>query len=311
MPPRHRAAESFGMVPAGLRCFLAVAQAGSMREAALRLRLAQSAISRRIQQLEEELGVVLLERGARGVALTPAGEILLHHGREATNLNERLRAELDALRGVRRGHVVVRLLESFAAAGLLSALAHFRATYPMVTLDISVAGSDVIMASLRERTCHLGVVFNPAADPELEVLASASEPLAVMVAPNHPLATAAKVTLADLAGMPLVAPARPGPSRDLFDTACRAAKVSIRPMLEANSPHIAAAFVADGRGAAVMMSRNLSLYLALGRVKAIPLADQLLSGGRLCLLSRKGRRLPAAAEAMAASLTRALEQQAV
>ena len=137
------------MMPPGLRCFLAVAQAGSMREAALRLRLAQSAISRRIQQLEEELGVQLLERGARGVGMTPAGEILLHHGREATQLTERLRADLDALRGVRRGHVVVRLVESFAASGLSSALASFRAAYPAVTLDISVVGSEAILAALR------------------------------------------------------------------------------------------------------------------------------------------------------------------
>lgn len=82
------------MTPPGLRAFLAVAQAGSVREAAARLRLAQSAVSRRIQQMEQQLGVVLLERGARGVTLTPAGEILLHHAREASQQVERLQAEL-------------------------------------------------------------------------------------------------------------------------------------------------------------------------------------------------------------------------
>ena len=209
------------MLPAGLRCFLAVAQAGSMREAALRLRLAQSAISRRIQQLEEELGVQLLERGARGVALTPAGEILLHHGREATQLTDRLRADLDALRGVRRGHVVLRIVESFAANGLSSSLSAFRAAYPAVTLDVNVVGSEAILASLRDRTCHLGIAFNPAVDPEVEVLASATEPMAVMVAPHHPLAGATTLTLAELSGIPLVAPSYLGSSRALFDTACR------------------------------------------------------------------------------------------
>jgi DNA-binding transcriptional LysR family regulator len=298
------------MMPPGLRCFLAVAQAGSMREAALRLRLAQSAISRRIQQLEEDLGVQLLERGARGVALTPAGEILLHHGREATQLTERLRADLDALRGVRRGHVVLRLVESFAASGLSTALASFRAAYPAVTLDIAVVGSEAILAALRDRTCHLGIAFNPSADPEVEVLASATEPLAVMVAPTHALAGAEKLTLSELAGMPVVAPSYLGSSRALFDTACRAARVAIRPVLETNSPHVAAAFVADGRGVAVMVPRVLALHAALGRVKAIPLVDPLLNGGRIALLARRGRRLPAAAEAMSASLARVLEQHA-
>ncbi|NKC29329.1 LysR family transcriptional regulator [Falsiroseomonas selenitidurans] len=296
------------MLPPGLRCFLAVAQAGSMREAAQRLRLAQSAISRRIQQLEEDLGVQLLERGARGVGLTPAGEILLHHGREATQLTERLRADLDALRGVRRGHVVLRLVESFAASGLAGALAAFRSAYPAVTLDVAVVGSEAILAALHDRTCHLGIAFNPGADPEVEVLASAPEPLAVMLAPGHRLADAASLTLADLAGLPLVAPSHLGSSRALFDTACRAARAPIRPVLETNSAHVAAAFVADGKGVAVMVPRVLALHLALGKVRAVPLADPLLNGGRVALLARRGRRLPAAAEALSASLARALEQ---
>ncbi|MGX9966132.1 LysR family transcriptional regulator [Roseomonas sp. F4] len=296
------------MLPPGLRCFLAVAQAGSMREAAQRLRLAQSAISRRIQQLEEELGVQLLERGARGVGLTPAGEILLHHGREATHLTERLRADLDALRGVRRGHVTLRLVESFAANGLAAGLAAFRAAYPAVTLDIAVVGSEAILAALHDRTCHLGIAFNPSADPEVEVLASAAEPFAVMLAPNHKLADAPSLTLAELAGMPLVAPSHLGSSRALFDTACRAARVPIRPVLETNSPHVAAAFVADGKGVAVMVPRVLALHLELGKVRAVPLADPLLNGGRIALLARRGRRLPAAAEALSASLARVLEQ---
>ncbi|WP_431282238.1 LysR family transcriptional regulator [Humitalea sp. 24SJ18S-53] len=299
------------MIPAGLRCFLAVAQAGSMREASAVLHLAQSAISRRIQQLEEDLGAQLLERGARGVALTPAGEILLHHGREATNLTERLRADLDALRGVRRGHVVLRVVESFASSGLPAALAGFAAAYPAVTLDISVTGSDATLAALRERDCHLGVAFNPTPDPDIEVLASAPEPFAVMLAPQHPLAGAPRLTLAALAGFPLVAPSHLGASRQLFDLACRAARVMIRPMLETNSPHVAAAFLADGRGVAVMAPQLLALHVALGRVKAVPLADRLLAdrllaGGRIALLSRRGRRLPPAAEAMAASVARVL-----
>ena len=295
------------MVPAGLRCFIAVAQAGSMREAAQRLQLAQSAISRRIQQLEEDLGVQLLERGARGVALTAAGEILLHHGRESISLNERLRAELDALRGVRRGHVVVRVLETFAASGLAAGLTQFRAAHPAVTLDISVAGSAVTLEALRERACHLGVVFNPPTDPDLELLASAAEPMAVMLAPHHPLAEAPSLTVRDLASLPVVAPSR-GPSRELFEAACRAADLQIRPVLEANSPHIAAAFVADGTSAAVMMARMVSLHAALGREKVVPLADPMLNTGRIALMARRNRRLPAAADALAACLVRVMEE---
>jgi DNA-binding transcriptional LysR family regulator len=183
------------MLLPGLRAFLAVAEAGSMREAAGRLRLAQSAVSRRIQLMEEELGAALLERGARGVALTPAGEILLRHAREASQQAERLLADLDALRGVRRGHVMVRTVESFAASTLPRVLGRFRSAYPAVTLDVTVAGSDAILAAVRDRLCHVGIAFNPPADPDVEVLASVAEPLAVAVGPGHSLARAKRASL--------------------------------------------------------------------------------------------------------------------
>ncbi len=298
------------MIPPGLRAFLAVAQAGSVREAAARLRLAQSAVSRRIQQMEQQLGVVLLERGARGVTLTPAGEILLHHAREASQQVERLQAELDALRGIRRGHVVLRTVESFAAGTLPRVLTAFRAAYPAVTLDVTVAGSDAILAAVRDRVCHLGIAFNPPVDQEVAVLGSVAEPLALAVAPGHPLAGASRVSLAQLKGLPLVVPARLGGSRLLFDAACRASGWEPRPVMETNSPQVVAAFLADERSAAVISPGILAAQVALGRVVTVPLTEQLLARGRIALLARRGRRLPPAAEALSAALARALSEAA-
>jgi DNA-binding transcriptional LysR family regulator len=306
MPFEHRSGQEARMLLPGLRAFLAVAQAGSMREAAARLRLAQSAVSRRIQMMEEELGVALLERGARGVALTPAGEILLHHAREASQQAERLVADLDALRGVRRGHVAVRTVESFAASTLPHVLGSFRSAYPAVTLDVTVAGSDAILAAVRDRLCHFGIAFNPPADPEVEILGSVAEPLAVAVGPGHPLSRAKRVSLAQVAELPLVAPARLGGSRLLFDAACRAANAAIRPALETNSAHVVAAFLADDQSVAILSPGILSEQVASGRVIIRELAEPLLAGGRISLLTRRGRRLPPAAEALGILLARAL-----
>ncbi|MGG5808543.1 LysR family transcriptional regulator [Falsiroseomonas sp. CW058] len=297
------------MLPPGLRCFLAVAQSGSMREAANRLRLAQSAVSRRIQLLEEELGLPLLERGARGVALTPAGEILLEHGREALLQDERLRAGLDALRGIRRGHVVLRCVASFGAAELPGVVAEFQAAHPAVTLDIGVEGSESVMLDVRERRCHLGVAFNPAADPDAEVLASAVEPIMAVVAPTHPLAGRADLSLKDVAPYPVIMPTRLGRVRQLVDAACGAARVELHSVLETNSTHLIAAIVAGGRAVSIMSPRVLALHRATGRVIFVPLADRNLNSGRLVLVARRGRRLPGAASAMAAALAAAIEKR--
>lgn len=280
-----------------------------MREAAHRLRLAQSAISRRIQLLEEELGIQLLERGARGVALTPAGEILLEHGREALAQDERMRAELDALRGIRRGHVVLRVVASFGAAELPAVVTEFQAAHPQVTLDIGVVGSEAVMADVRERRCHLGIAFNPPADADVEVLASAVEPVMAVMAPDHPLARAERLSLRDLAPHPLIMPTRLGRTRSLIDSASRTARVELTCALETNSTHLIAALVAGGEKVAVMAPRVLSLHRAVGRVVFVKLTDPDLSAGRMMLVSRRGRRLSGAAEAMAASLAAAIEKR--
>lgn len=296
------------MLPAGLRCFVAVAQSGSMREASQRMRLAQSAISRRIQLLEEELGTQLLERGARGVALTPAGEILLQHARDAMLQEEQLRAELDALRGLRRGNVVVRSVPGFSAGAMRTAVAAFHAAHPAVTLDIGVAQSSAILSALRERSCHLGIVFSTTEEEEADMLplASAPEPLAAVMSTRHKLAGARSLTLAETLDHPLVVPLRQTAARRCFDAACAAAGLVARPLLQTNSPHLAAHFVAGGNAIAVMIPHVMSPYFESGSMQAIRLSDPPLNAGRVTLLRRQGRRLPAAAEALAIALANGL-----
>jgi DNA-binding transcriptional LysR family regulator len=295
------------VLTAGLRCFLAVAQSGSMREAAHRLRLAQSAISRRIQQLEEQLGAQLLERGARGVVLTAAGEILVQHGRDAMLADERLRAELDALRGIRRGHVTLRVVASFGAAELPAVVAEFQRAHPQVTLDVGVVGSEAVIADVRERRCHLGVAFNPPADPDVEVLASAVEPVMAVMSPSHPLADRGALALKQLEPYPIVLPTRLGRAAQLVDSACQAARVRLRSMLETNSTHLVASTVAGGEAISLMSSRVMTLHRATGRVRFVPVLDRELNSARMVLVARRGRRLSGAAEAMAKALVTAIE----
>jgi DNA-binding transcriptional LysR family regulator len=113
------------MLHNSLRYVLAVAQAGSIRVAANALNVAQSAISRQILNLEEDLGVILFERHARGVSLTPAGEVFLRFARETRGLAERVRSEIDALNGVRHGMVRVWSIDSVSQDVLPCAMASF------------------------------------------------------------------------------------------------------------------------------------------------------------------------------------------
>jgi LysR family transcriptional regulator of abg operon len=141
-----------------VRDFLAVAERGSLRAAARQLNGSQPAISRSIQELERELGVVLFERSPSGVQLTPMGSVFLRRASAVRNELRLAQEELDQLRGETHGRLTVALSSVPHIALLPHALQPFRARYPHVTIDIRDAMYPTIEADLKESRvdCYMG-----------------------------------------------------------------------------------------------------------------------------------------------------------
>lgn len=276
-----------------------------MREAAEHLRIAQSAISRQIQNLEIELSCTVFERGPRGVTLTAAGEALLRFIRESNHLGARLQDEINRLNGIQRGHLVVATVEGFATGGFPDALSRFTQMNPAVTLEVIVANSTSIAPGVSEDRHDIGVLFNPH-DERLNIVASVKAPLSALMAPWHPCAKRGQLSLRDLHGYPLVAPARYGGSRELYEAACRLARRPLQPVLETNSAHIAAAFLRSTDGIAVMSPRMAVPYLQSGQLVALQMRERTFSEGILAVVTRSGRRLSSAGEILCAMLAKAL-----
>lgn len=119
-----------------LRDVITVAERGSLRAAARHLGLAQPAITRSIQELERELGVALFERQAKGMVLTPMGELFVRRASAAQGELRRAREEIDQLRGQSTGRISVGLSTVSHIALLPRVLDTFRARYPEVFLDL-------------------------------------------------------------------------------------------------------------------------------------------------------------------------------
>jgi len=186
-----------------VRYFVAVAQAGNVTRAAERLHLSQPALSAAVKQLEQQLGVALLERSGRGVALTAAGELLLTRGRE---LLEQAGAVEEEIRGRGGGEPVGRLrlgLSPTARYGvgpaLLSACA---AAAPAAMLYSSEDTTGALLRDVAAGRLDLAVVFcAPAALPDgVQLEPLRDEPAVVHVPAGHRFAGRAAVTLSDLAG---------------------------------------------------------------------------------------------------------------
>ena len=130
----------------------AVARAGSIRKAAESLFITPSALDRRVQDLERELGAELFERHARGMRLTAAGELFLHHVRAQRADFERIHAEIEHLKGMRRGTVAIAASQALAFSVLPELINRFRRANPGITFKVRICDRQAVVVALRARS---------------------------------------------------------------------------------------------------------------------------------------------------------------
>jgi len=179
-----------------------VARRGSLAAAAEVLNYTPSAVSQQIAALEREAGATLLERRARGVVLTEAGQTLVAHADAVIAELEAAEVALRELADLRRGRL---RMASFATAGatvLPRAVGVFRARHPGIELSVGQANPGESLAMLREGRLDLALTvdLDPAPAEGVEVIPLFDDPVQLAVHRDHPLATAAEFRLEDLAG---------------------------------------------------------------------------------------------------------------
>lgn len=145
-----------------LRALVTVAEHGNFSEAALQLELSQSAISHAIASLEEELGVLLLSRGRHGAHLTPVGERVIGHARQALQLLEAMVKEANLEKGLDGGSVRIACFRSVATHVLPTAIARFRSHFPQITVTITEHSDYLgVEQALREGRADIGFTILP------------------------------------------------------------------------------------------------------------------------------------------------------
>ncbi|MBD2449363.1 LysR family transcriptional regulator [Nostoc sp. FACHB-152] len=181
-----------------LRAVVAVAERGNFSEAALELQLSQPAISHAIATLEEELGVPLFARGRHGAVLTPAGERILYHARQALQSLEMMEREANLHKGLHGGHVRIASFRSVATHLLPKAIAKFHNQFPEVAITIieSMAYTDVEQC-LRDGRADIGVTYLPTSD-EFETWEILRDEYVVLLPPAAKI-QGAKITWDDIA----------------------------------------------------------------------------------------------------------------
>ena len=190
-----------------LRYFVAVAEEENVTRAAAKLRVAQPAVSRQIRDLEDELGLALLERTAKSVRLTDAGRVFLDEARAVlARANEAIKAARAVDAGL-RGELNVGYAPSLTVEILPRALRRFQAEFPKVRVLLHDFSTEEMVAGLRDDRLQVAlmVALSPRQLRGLRFHELARYPLCVAVAPGHRLARRRTVSLAQTVDEPLIA----------------------------------------------------------------------------------------------------------
>jgi DNA-binding transcriptional LysR family regulator len=270
--------------------FFEAVRLGSVRAAADFLDVAPSAVSRQIAQLEHELSAPLLERHRRGVKPTEAGDRVLGYYRQRLSQQEVLLESLQALRGLQSGAVVLAIGEGFID-GLAGPLTEFSTLYPKVELQVNVCGTNEVIRQVVEDEAHLGLVFNPPADPKIRSHAHQKQPVCVMVSPDHPLALhEGPIPLKGLDGYRLGLLGVSYGIRQILTQAEQQSGVSLMPTLTCNTFAMLKRFAMKG-GVTLLPTFVVVDELESGKLVALPLESPVFSESQVHIISRLGRQL--------------------
>jgi DNA-binding transcriptional LysR family regulator len=278
----------------------------SVRRAGDQLDVAPSAISRQITRLEEELGVSLIDRSARGLGLTEAGALVLEHAERSVQEVNDLRAALLDLKGLRSGRVRVASVEGMAAYFLARYLAIFEKDNPGISVQLSVIGSRAVLDTLRDRAADMALAFNAPMPSPFREHARLDQPLCLIVAPSHPLANRKSVSMKELADCRMALPDESFQIRFLVEHMAARMGVKLKVALETNTLDTVKGVVRNSQ-----LVTFLPRYAALREVSdedlcAVPLREREFTATRVSLLTSKTVKLAPAAQALLKTLKTAM-----
>jgi DNA-binding transcriptional LysR family regulator len=284
-----------------------VARCSSIRRAAERLNVTASAVNRRIADLETELGAPLFDRRPRGVRLTAAGEVFVRYLRAHNGEVERMKSQIEDLKGLRRGTVRIACSQALALDFLPRQIAEFRQTHPLVSFDLKVADHQWAMAALAAYEVDLVIVFRPTFVANFQPLMTLEQRLVAVVAKNHPLASRKTVRLSDCAAYPVAMPERSIGGRQLLEEVFARTGLTFKIAVESNSFEML-------RGL-VIHAGLISFQIKIGTNRAgnrLGIVTRDIDGrdvphAKLVIGQLRGRNLPIVTSVFAEILTRKLE----
>ena len=256
-----------------LRLFTAIADERSLTRAAEREHLALAAVSKRISDLEGQLGVSLLYRQPKGVELTPAGHALLHHARNLLDGLQQMDADLSEFSQGVKGHVRIHANTSAVIEFLPEDLSSFARLHPEVKVDLEERVSSDTLRALREGLTDIGIFAGHLAVDDLQVFGYRQDQLVLVTPRDHPLARREQLALRDAVGYDFIGLQQDASLHTLLQQSAQQLGTPLRLRIQVRSFEAICRMIHTGMGIGVLPEQVVRNYLPALDVAMVRLSD--------------------------------------
>ena len=278
-----------------LEVFLAVAREKSFSRAAQALHRTQPAVSQAIRRLEDELGEPLFDRSSKDGSMTAAGRVLYDFAHQMLNLRHNAHAAIRELRDLHRGKLSLSANE-YTVTSLLPLIPIFRGRHPHIKIEVKRSLASRISREVLNREVEIGVVSFKPTDQNIKSLPVATDELALVVPPDHPLAGKQVVSVKELGAETFIAHNVPSPYREKVIKTFEKYRTPLNITMELPTLEAIKRLVESGMGVALIPRLTAQTEIERKQLVGLSVREMRLER-KLHLIFRKGATLSHAATA--------------
>jgi DNA-binding transcriptional LysR family regulator len=258
---------------AQLEALIAIVRERGFSRAAERLARTQPAISIAIKKLEEEVGVPLLDRGRKKIALTDAGEVMLEYAQKIINLRVEAISSIDELRQLHHGKVAVGANESTSLYFLPNIILAYRQQHRHIKVEVYRTSSEQLSRMVKEHRLDFAILAYDPQDTQLESFPVLQDELVLIMNPKHLLAKKKKVTVQELGQERFLAHNVKSPARDRVIQFFRDHQVPLNISIELATIETIKRFVEMDLGLAIVPRMCVEEEIRTGKLATVPIQD--------------------------------------
>ena len=278
-----------------MRIFEAVGRLASISRAAAELNLTQPAVSMQVKQLEDQIGLPLIDLVGKRLVLTEAGQELLGHAREIAAKLIDLKAAMDQFRGLERGMLRVAVV-STVSYFLPRLIKDFTRNHPGVRISLQVANRDAVLAALAEKRTDLAITGRPPESADVVARHVMDNPLVVIAEPRHALADRDHIPVHLLGEEVMIAREQGSGTQAAVEGFFTEHGVEYRAACEVSGNEAVKQAVQVGLGIGIVPAQTIELELETKRLAVLPVEGFPIKR-KWYLLHRAGGRLPLVSKA--------------